>query len=236
MGCNRKQGYLQHKKYNMSIFEQILAFIAPHHCAGCGQEGYIWCMACAVAAPQFPGRCYRCGRRTVDFRTCPSCRSSSELYKVWACTVYDGAAKEVIHRLKFARARAAANDIARTLAARYTLPDDIVITHIPTVPARVRMRGYDQAALIARALAAYTGLPYASLLVRQGMDRQVGHGRRVRQQQMQDAFRPRKPQLLKRHVLLVDDVLTTGATCEAAARILRAAGVRRVSAMVFAAA
>jgi len=236
MGCNRKQGYLQHKKYNMSILEQLLAMIAPHACIGCRTEGALLCTACVAGLPAFPSRCYRCGKRTPDYRTCRSCRASSGMYQMIVASIYDGLSKELVHKLKFARGRAAAYDMAQALAICFSASDATLISHIPTAPARVRQRGYDQAALIARALAQKTGVPYTPLLARLGDQRQVGRTREQRRRQMQGVFRVTRPELLNQHVLLVDDVLTTGATCEAAAQALRKAGAKRVSAAVFAAA
>jgi ComF family protein len=144
-------------------------------------------------------------------------------------------AKELIHRLKYERVRAGAKTIARLLADGYVANDEI-ITHVPTAGERVRARGYDQADLIARELSKQAGIPYLSLLNRLGKERQVGQKRADRKLQMKGAFYVRRqPLLVGKSVLLVDDVLTTGATCEAAARALKRAGARSVSAIVFAA-
>ncbi len=137
--------------------------------------------------------------------------------------------------LKFVRAGAAADDIAAVLARRFLFEGPTVITHVPTAATRIRQRGYDQAALIARSLSQATGIPYSSLLIRQNSARQVGRTREQRRQQVAEAFKTTNRRL-NTHVLLVDDVLTTGATCEAAARLLRQSGAHRVSAVVFAAA
>ena len=195
-------------------FEQLFNIIAPHECLGCHAEGALLCGVCRtrlpeVAAPHLAG-----------------------LERVWAVTTYDGVAKRLVYKLKFERAAAAANDLAAAMAAK--LPkEDWVITHLPTAPGRVRQRGYDQAQLIARKLALLTGAPYTALLVRQSGQRQLGQSRAVRQVQLHDAFRPLRA-LAGQHVLLVDDVLTTGASCQAAAAVLRAAGAAQVSAAVFA--
>jgi len=165
------------------------------------------------------------------------CCTYSDLSQVWAATIYKGAAKELVRALKFDRAAAAADAIAAALAVQVPARHDWVIAHVPTVYGRARQRGYDQAQLIARRLAKRLGCAYVPLLVRQGNQRQVGQSRVVRQQQMATAFRaslrtaaPQPP------VLLIDDVITTGATLAAAAHALRAAGVRTVHAAVFAAA
>jgi ComF family protein len=154
-----------------------------------------------------------------------------------AATPYADLAKEVIHRLKFERAQAVAADVAAVLASGIVLDDITCITYVPTAPGRIRSRGYDQAALMAKAISRRTGLPCYALLARKGSQRQVGQGRIARHQQMQDAFYARNAGMARgKHILLIDDVLTTGATCEAAARVLLQSGARRVSAAVFAAA
>lgn len=219
----------------MSIIEQLISVIAPHECIACQAEGTLLCQDCAQGLTRVPPRCYRCARWNEGFVTCRPCRKQSALESVWTVTTYDNAAKELLRRLKFERAQAAAAIVADMLADLYTPADEVVVTHIPTASIRVRQRGYDQAALIAKALARRLDRPYLPLLARVGSQRQLGQRREIRLQQMQDAFRPlRTASMANKHVLLVDDVLTTGATCEAAARTLKQAGAKRVSAIVFA--
>jgi predicted amidophosphoribosyltransferase len=90
--------------------------------------------------------------------------------------------------------------------------------------------------LIAKAVAAeQKKMRHASLLARYGQTRQVGATRQKRQQQVDNMFAVRKPELIKdAHILLIDDILTTGASLEAAAKILKAAGAKQVDAAVFA--
>lgn len=221
----------------MSPIEQLLKIIAPFACVGCGAEGVLLCAACQHILPVVPSRCYRCNRATKAYRTCTACQRGSMLQHVWVRTPYDDVAQELVHRLKFARAQAAARDIAAALAPLPPLESCQIITYVSTAPARIRLRGYDQARLIARELSRLTGLPCAALLARASSVRQVGNNRATRLQQMQHAFGvTHVGRLQNKHVLLVDDVITTGATCEAAARALRAAGAKAVSAVVFAAA
>ena len=218
----------------MSILDSLLHIVAPHACEGCGAEGAVVCLSCIQALPTLPSRCYRCSRSTESFRTCRNCRSRTSIARLYSAALYSGVAKSIVQRLKFERAMAAANDMAAALA--YRLPcDEWIVTHVPTASRRVRVRGYDQAALIARTLARQRGLPYFSLLARTTETRQVGQKKTTRQEQMAAAFQAIRPRLFQnKRVLLVDDVITTGATLEAAARTLRDAGADEVSAAVFA--
>jgi ComF family protein len=142
----------------------------------------------------------------------------------------------LIKQLKFERAAAAARSIAQVMAQQFTRRgDDLVVTHVPTATSRQRVRGYDQAALIAREFASLTHLPYMPLLARQGHLRQLGQSRKQRIQQMQQAFRPLKySRMTQKRVLLIDDVLTTGSSIESAALTLSKSGVQHISAFVFA--
>ncbi|MET0779671.1 MAG: phosphoribosyltransferase family protein [Candidatus Saccharimonadales bacterium] len=204
----------------MSILEQIISWIAPHECLACGTEGHLLCGSCAATLPAA-----RLEQKILGIQ------------QVWPGVVYEGLAKSVVHELKFERAAAAAKDIARHIAAGLPHHRDWLVTHTPTAPDRVRQRGYDQSRLIAQQLASCIGARYIPLLARTTAVRQVGATRQQRKQQMRMAFRPLRSQSFsQRHVLLVDDVLTTGATIEAAAAVLLSAGAAHVSAAVFAAA
>jgi ComF family protein len=204
----------------MSLLEQIISFIAPHECLGCSAEGHLLCAACAGSLPP-----------AILEESIPG------VPQVWPGVIYDGLAKSTVHILKFERAAAAAADIAASIAAQLPRRNDWLVTHVPTAPARVRQRGYDQSRLVARLVAARIAAPYSPLLARRTAVRQVGATRARRQQQMQHAFRPlRVHTFQQKHILLIDDVLTTGSTIAAAAAVLQAAGAAQVSAAVFAAA
>lgn len=219
----------------MPFIEHILSTIAPHECLRCGKENTVLCTECSDGLLRVPERCYRCLTNNSGYKTCKSCRANSDLHAVYPVTMYEGAAKDLIHSLKFERSRASADVIADLLVQKLPDLDDVVVTHVPTATSRIRMRGYDQAALIARRLAMRLGVEYIPLLSRLGQQRQVGKNRLERRLQMRELFIATQ-KLPNKHVLLIDDVITTGATLEACARILREAGAKRVSAAVFAAA
>lgn len=217
------------------ILQTILARLAPHECLGCEAEGALLCQACATSLDAVPARCYRCHKLTTGARTCESCRSSSPIFGVHVAYAYRGLAKDIVWQLKFSGAQAAAREMADQMSHLATIPADAVVVPVPTATSRVRRRGFDQAKLLGRSLAVQTGLPYAPVLRRLGQHHQVGATRAQRVTQLRDAYRCAGASRIRgRHVLLIDDVLTTGATLEAAAQALKAAGAARVSAAVFA--
>lgn len=141
----------------------------------------------------------------------------------------------MIWKLKFAGAQSAAEQMAARLKPLISVDRKLVVVPVPTATDRVRGRGYDQAKLLARELSRQSRLPYLDCLSRQGHTHQVGSSRSQRLRQMGSAFRVSKTGRLRgRDILLVDDVLTTGATLETAARIMINKGARQVSATVFA--
>jgi len=217
------------------MLDSVLALVAPHICLQCKSEGSPWCAACRITAPLAAERCYRCHALSDGGRTCKHCRSASPLYSVQAATRYEGCAKQLIWKLKFDRAKAAAETLAVVIAARATLTADTILVPVPTSTSHVRQRGYDQVVLTTRHLARQTGREYASALMRLGQQQQHTTTRAQRLTQLTHAYVVPHPELIAgQHVVLVDDVITTGATLEAAARAVKAAGAKRVSAIVFA--
>lgn len=216
------------------LLNTLLAHVAPHECLRCNREGKLVCDLCKSTFKALPERCYRCHALTTSGRTCLKCRQRTSLFKVQAYVAYEELAKELVWRLKFQGAQAAASEIASLLLERFTL-EGVILVPVPTASSRVRKRGYDQAQLIARSLAGKTGLPYVACLKRLGQHHQVGATRQQRITQLQESYRCIRASAVENaHVLLIDDVLTTGATLESAAMVIKAAGAKRVSGLVFA--
>jgi predicted amidophosphoribosyltransferase len=108
-----------------------------------------------------------------------------------------------------------------------------VIVPVPTHPASVRARGFDQAERLAEAFSRRTGLPFDACLRRDGAaERQIGTSRRRRMQQ--NRIEIEAAGAVPKTALLLDDVHTTGATLDAAARALKRAGAKQVHAVTYA--
>jgi ComF family protein len=217
------------------LVEHFFRFIAPYDCLACDAEGSLLCEDCAVSGlKMLPSSCYRCTATTHRGQTCRSCNLVTPLSYVWTRTTYNTLAKALIHSLKFEHAKSAADTIALELATVMPrLQQDIIIVHLPAATTRVRERGYDQSALIARSLSRHLGNLHVHALKRMGQQRQVGTDGNQRRYQMKDSYRVVSP-VRGARVLLVDDVLTTGSTLEAAASALMKAGVTQVLATTFA--
>jgi len=217
--------------------ERLTSLLAPHRCVMCGAAGTLLCAWCAPDAfMAVPSRCFHCQAATADSAVCKKCHRQFRLRHAWIAAEYEGAAQQLIRCLKFERAPAAAAPIARSLAE--TLPyfdEHVIFTHIPAATSRVRQRGYDQSQLIARELARITRRRHATLLRRHGQARQVGAKRSLRLQQLEGVFSPLRLNLVKgAQIVLIDDVVTTGATLGEAAKTLRQAGAKSVDAAIFA--
>lgn len=222
---------------SMFIAERFVALAAPHECLVCGSEGSLLCSLCGYEALDVvPERCYRCLAKTKDSAMCHKCRPHSSLKYVWVTTEYDSVAKELVRIFKFERASAAYVPVAEQMAE--TLPylkPETVITYIPTATSRQRMRGYDQSKLLAKRLAKIKNVRFMPLLERHGQSRQVGATKKQRFEQAAEMFRLHAKEPLKEtEVIIVDDIVTTGASLEAAAKLLKQNGIKQVSAAVFA--
>jgi competence protein ComFC len=142
-----------------------------------------------------------------------------------AAFAFEGVPRELIVALKFRHHQSAAAVLAAQMVRRLRLEHVDVVTWAPTSARRVRRRGYDQAEAIARAIARQLGVPCRRLLYRAHGGPQTGKSRADRL--AGPAFRARQPRS-GLSVLVVDDVVTTGATLRTAAEALRSAGVAHV--------
>lgn len=205
------------------------AFALPQRCPGCGapaDPARLLCTACCAALPAVPfafcARCLVLGRDPVGCRL----HAARAVRAAW---VFDERARAFVHAFKFGARPGLAAAAASALAAAAGPRRSDLVLHVPMHPLRERLRGYNQAAELARHAAARLGVPWSEDgLVRRALARrQVGAGARARRRRLARAFEVVRPAELKgRHVLLVDDVITTGATMDACLGALAAAGAQ----------
>jgi ComF family protein len=214
----------------MSILDSLVGLLVPHSCLACGAEGRLLCQPCMVGLTGAEPLCYRCQRPSAEGFTCLNC--ATPLRRVRVVANYEKIAKALIWRLKLNGAQAAARIMARRMAEGLR-HEEFLLVPVPTATRRARQRGYDQARLLARELSRQTGLPYLDCLARHGQTHQHGANRHGRLQQLEGSFRVKR-KVDNACILLIDDVVTTGATLEAAAQVLARAGAARIEAVVFA--
>ena len=210
----------------------FLDVVFPKRFAGCARGGWPFCPDCVSAlTPLVPPWCARCGLPWPRPRdTCPRC-PPFELDGARAAFLYDGPARRAIHKLKFSGWRGVGEALGRAMAS--TAPPAIdAVTWVPLARRRLAERGYDQAKVLAMSVARELGVPTA-LPIRRAVATgpQAQRSAADRRTAMRGAFAPNgKP--CPARVLLVDDVLTTGATAAACAVVLREAGARSVFLLV----
>jgi ComF family protein len=214
------------------VLESLLDLLYPRRCAGCGKGNWPFCTSCSRGlVPLLPPSCERCGRPSEE--PLPSCSDCPPklIDGVRAPFLYQGPARAALHRLKFAGWRAVAEALGAAMASVNHFAAD-ALTWVPLSRSRLSGRGYDQARALADVVSRALRLPAEPWLERtRDTPAQARRSGPERRRAMRGAFglagRGPPPR-----VLLVDDVLTTGATAAECARVLRSAGVRRVGLLV----
>ena len=190
------------------MLSKLIALVVPPLCTACGAD--------AGRAPPL----------------CRACRAQMHAMPF----PYEGPAGAMVRALKFGGRIAIADAMAAQIVAHASLeqlPGTVV--PVPVHPAHRRRRGLDHTAALARAVARRAGIEVADCLVRTGDPQpQVGRGRRARMLGPAGSIAVRPETTVPAEVLLVDDVVTTGATIEACTTALRVAGCRQITPIVYA--
>lgn len=215
-----------------------LDFALPPRCAGCGAitaATGLFCPSCWPKLDFLSGGCQRCGLplEATAADTCGACLASpGPLDRVRAAVAYGEEARSLVLRLKYGRKTA----LARTMAGYMQRPlgelhPDALLVPVPLHRWRLWSRGFNQAQLIAAALTRLSGRPNDPLVLRRTRQtpKLKGMSAAERRRAVQGAFALRGGLDVKaRHIVLVDDVYTTGSTAEACARLLKRKGAASV--------
>ena len=211
----------------------LLDLVFPPRCAACGeppQAGTPFCALCAGAVDPVPGPCPRCGRPGSGARECGPCALSPPGFgRLDAAALFGGPLADAVHALKYGGRPAVAGPLGAWMAARLPPAPGLAVVTVPLGRRRHVERGYDQAALLGDALARSARLRRLRGALRRVRETppQVGLDRAARARNVEGAFAAGAA-VRGLDLLLVDDVVTTGATADAAARALLAAGARSV--------
>ena len=212
-----------------------LSWLFALRCMVCGEpgtDGRDLCAACHAALPWQGPACARCALPIPQPGQCGQClQAPPPLDEVHAVFDYAFPLDRLLPRLKFHRDFAAGRVLARCMLDRLAaLPRPDALIPIPLHRARLRSRGYDQALELASPLARALQLPLLGKALQRSKTTtaQSRLDADARQRNLRGAFVVASGVTLPAHVVLIDDVMTTGATLHAAARVLHQAGVQRV--------
>jgi ComF family protein len=214
-------------------------FLLPTRCLLCGEagaDGRDLCRACADALPRNRCACPRCAVPLPAPGICGEClQDLPPLTETRAAFVYGFPLDRLAPRFKFHRDLAAGRLLAELMAEEFAaLPHPDAFVPVPLHPRRLRLRGYDQALELAKPLARALDVSLRADLLsrRRATAPQSELDKAARQRNLRNAFVVASGKPLPQHAVLIDDVMTTGATLHAAARALLKAGVVRVDAWV----
>ena len=209
-----------------TAWQHAIEILLPARCVGCGTGGTYLCEACVGAA-----------RRAAPLPLDPRAHAFDEVTAPFA---YERVARTAVHRPKYSGLRAIAPSMARPMAEALSLSGvraDVIVP-VPLHPSRLRERGFNQALLLARHVGEAVGVPVREDVLQRlvaGTPQVDAATIDERRRNVAGAFALAPgADVAGLEVVLVDDVLTTGSTLDAAAGVLKRGGARSVRALAFA--
>lgn len=225
-----------------------LDWLFPPSCGGCSQPGYRWCNPCQRQIQRISEPiCLYCGdpletkpmKVPPSEQLCDDCQKHLPMYQALrSYGIFAGPLREALHRLKYQRDIGMGEALSKHLIELYNeLKWDIdLVAPVPLSQKRVRERGYNQSALLARPLAYAIQKPYQPGVLHRSRETrsQVGLTAKERHENVKNAFTADEAKVNGKVVLVIDDVMTTGSTISACAQALRTAGASVVYALTLA--
>jgi len=221
------------------FWERLLQILFPTRCVSCGRGGALLCEECRGGMPPLAKHlCVVCGKPALGGFTHPLCRTRFAPERALAGFAYRGPVKRLVKSLKYRGITGVAKILAELMAEdleerEISFGRKALVVPVPLSFWRRSSRGFNQAALLGEALAERLGLEFREDLLKRVKDTpsQVSLGRRERARNVKGAFSADR--LGGEDIVLVDDVLTTGATAREAARALKKAGAGQVWVLTF---
>jgi len=226
------------KRVASSLYRHVLDFALPPRCGGCGtivDEVDSFCADCWRKLEFLgSGGCSRCGMplKATDAGLCGACLAKPpRLDRIRSAVAYDDISSSIALRLKYGRKVGLARTMSRYMSPLVSEARGALLVPVPLHRARLWRRGFNQSAIVAKALSRRTGLPLCvdALQRTRSTPPLKGLNMRQRRRTVAGAFRANPGvELRGRTVVLIDDVLTTGSTANACARVLKRAGAEWV--------
>ena len=218
-----------------------LDLLFPQWCIGCGREGNYICDNCRQSLSRIlPPICPRCGKPQSDGMLCPACDDENTgIDGIRSPFVFNGVIRQAVHELKYRNLRALAIPMAGLLhdyILENPMPGEVLVP-VPLHRKRLRERGYNQSALLAKQLGKLTGMPVIDdCLIRQHHTPPQARTTNIdeRRQNVVNAFSCSNGKLQGMKVILIDDVTTSGTTLNACAETLKKSGITSVWGLVMA--
>jgi len=225
----------------------VLDLLFPKICFSCGQEGFYICSACLekIEINNHP-RCFSCGKRNPDNRTCQECKHKTNLTGVIAASSWDNQIlRQLIYEYKYRFIKDLAKPLSQIMIARLKTDylttcetDKLIFTPVPLHRQRFQWRGFNQAELLAKEIANHFEAPLIQLLERSRNTQPQAEikKQKERKDNVKEAFLLNKtfvplgarsaiinnlPLLKEKTVIIVDDITTTGSTLEECATALK---------------
>lgn len=224
----------------MTTRSNPFAFALPKVCLICGQSGALQvCEGCYAQLQRLPRHCQSCFRILPEGEQCGRClRSPPALSMVQGCWQFNDVSRHIVLQAKFAASRPALAWMGAQLAD--CLPLDWAVEAIVPIPisvARLRQRGFNQTHFLASAIARQRHLPVLKGVLKKARRPAQSslESYAARRRNLRGAFSLRSGLSLPKRIVLVDDVSTSGATLDLAAKVLREGGVEWIGGLVFAA-
>ncbi|MCK4968137.1 MAG: ComF family protein [Candidatus Aenigmarchaeota archaeon] len=225
----------------LKIKNFLLDLLFPIKCLDCGKEGVWICNHCLDTIPSFNHFiCPVCQRPSSNGQPCPDCQKKSALNSLWIATNYQHPlVKKLITNFKYQRVRSLAKPLGQLLVKLLNnlqvlnlLPDSsTLLIPVPLYWQRERQRGFNQSNLLVKQINKH--FPWkinTSALKRvKNTQSQTQFNAKERQRNIANAFQVIRPNEIKnKQIILLDDVFTTGATLQEAAKMLHRAGAKQV--------
>ena len=224
------------RRYRLQPLRELADILFPRHCLHCGQllvgDERFLCTHCWLHLPRTHNAAVSDNETEQHFQAHREVTTAMSLLHFFP----DSASRDIIHHIKYRGARKLALSMGKMIgeqlvdSGRFASVD--LLVPVPLHPKRERQRGYNQSELLCRGIAQVLQRPVSigNLVRTVNTESQTHKTAEERKENVNGVFQVRKPEKYRgRHILLVDDVITTGSTTAACCDALRKAGVTHIS-------